>query len=464
MTGSIAVYKALELVRRLRERGAQVSVVMTRSAQKLVTALSFESVSGNRAYTDMWSEQRPSSTGPWQMEHIDLAQTADLVLIAPATANILGKVAAGIADDLLSTVVMATRAPVLFAPAMNSQMWANPVVQRNVMRLRESGYQFVEPESGALACGTEGPGRLAEVETVCDVAMRIAECRLRSKSTTEPQRKQHGEHREQGIQPPLCPLRFSESSVVVRSRNSELSGKTVVVTTGRTEEELDPVRVITNRSSGRMGIAIACAARLAGAQVKLIAGKTSVAVPAGFDAVRVTSTEEMLAALRRAVPTADVLVMAAAPADFRPGVRSRVKRKDRSIRLELERTPDMLAELSQASGVRGRPVMVGFSLESRDLIRNSRAKLEKKNLDLIVANPVQTVDDDCVRATLIYPGGRLKRLPNMSKSDFATRLMSEIAGLLEVGGQGLRGRGRKSRVKGQDRKVTVKGKDHGNRR
>jgi phosphopantothenoylcysteine decarboxylase/phosphopantothenate--cysteine ligase len=427
VTGSIAVYKALELVRRLRERGAQVSVVMTRSAQKLVTALSFESVSGNRAYTDMWSEQRPSSTGPWQMEHIDLAQTADLVLIAPATANILGKVAAGIADDLLSTVVMATRAPVLFAPAMNNQMWANPVVQRNVMRLRESGYRFVEPESGALACGTEGPGRLAEVETVCDVAWRLLSC-------------------GSGPQMP------------------DLTGRTVVVTTGRTEEELDPVRVITNRSSGRMGIAIARAARLAGAQVKLIAGKTSVAVPAGFDAVRVTSTEEMLAALRRAMPTADVLVMAAAPADFRPGVRSRVKRKDRSIRLELERTPDMLAELGQASGVRGRPVMVGFSLESRNLIRNSRAKLEKKNLDLIVANPVQTVDDDCVRATLIYPGGRLKRLPNMSKSDFATRLMSEIVGLLEVGGQGLRGRGRKSRVKGQDRKVTVKGKDHGNRR
>jgi phosphopantothenoylcysteine decarboxylase/phosphopantothenate--cysteine ligase len=431
VTGSIAIYKALELVRRLRERGALVSVVMTRSAQKLVTALSFESVSGNRVYTDMWSEQRPASAGPWQTEHIDLAQTANLVLVAPATANILGKVAAGIADDLLSTVIMATRAPVLFAPAMNNQMWTNPVVQHNVARLKESGCRFADPERGSLACGTEGPGRLAAVETICDAAWSLLGA-------------------DRGPRMP------------------NLAGKAVVVTTGRTEEELDPVRVITNRSSGRMGIAIARAARLAGAQVKLIAGKTGVAIPAGLDTVCVTSTEEMLAALRSALPAADVLVMAAAPADFRPGVRARDKRKDRSIRLELERTPDILLELGR---VQHHAKLVGFSLESRDLIRSSRAKLEKKNLDLVVANPVQTVDSDSVRATLIYPGGRAQRLPRLSKQDFAVRLVSEIGRLLNNGSQrsGVRGRqgqgevrGQRSKGKGQDRKVTVKGKEHGN--
>ena len=401
VTGSIAAYKALEIVRRLKQRGAQVSVVMTRSAQKLVTPLSFESVSGSRVYTDMWSKQRgPVAPGrrdktQRRMEHIDLAQSANLLLVAPASANILGKVASGIADDLLTTVIMATRAPVVFAPAMNNQMWTNAVVQCNVARLKELGYELVEPESGSLACGTEGPGRLAEVETICAAAMRTVEGGL---------------------------------------RNSKLAGRTVIVALGRTEEEIDPVRVITNRSSGRMGIAIAQAARLAGAKIKVVAGETSVSVPDGLDPVRVTSTGEMLSELKRLLPEADLLFMAAAPADFRPKTRARNKRKDRSIVLELERTPDILTELSK---IRHHARLVGFSLESRNLLVNSRAKLVQKKLDMIVANPVATLGSAEVRAVLIRRSaiGRrptVVRLPRMSKSEFADRLVAEAARALDA--------------------------------
>lgn len=410
VTGSIAAYKALELIRRLKQRGAQVSVVMTRSAQELVTPLSFESVSGNRVYTDLWSKQRVpvarrrADAGVRKMEHIDLAQSANLLLVAPASANVLGKVASGIADDLLTTVIMATRAPVVFAPAMNDRMWTNPIVQRNAARLKELGYHIVEPESGSLACGTEGPGRLAEVETICDTAMRM---------------------------------------VKGGSQNSELAGRSVIVALGRTEEELDPVRVITNRSSGRMGIALAQAARQAGAEVTIVAGKTSVPVPKGFKPVQVTSTEEMLAALKRRLPRADILFMVAAPADFRPKARSRDKRKDQSLVLELERTPDILTELGK---VRHRAKLIGFSLESRDLLANARGKLAKKRLDMIVANPVETLDSAQVKAVLIRrpttaDGERkavsglrfaVKRLPEMSKSEFAARLVAEVARTLDA--------------------------------
>jgi phosphopantothenoylcysteine decarboxylase/phosphopantothenate--cysteine ligase len=439
VTGSIAAYKALEIVRRLKRRGALVSVVMTKSAQELVTPLSFESVSGNRVYTDMWSKQRDSgpvtrwsgrqvkNTGPLghlatrplfrrrdagvrKMEHIDLAQSANLLLVAPASANILGKVASGIADDLLSTVIMATRAPVVFAPAMNDQMWTNPIVQRNVAWLRELGYGLIEPESGSLACGTEGPGRLADVETICDAAIRIAEGR-----------------------PPTA----------YRLPPTALAGKTVIVALGRTEEEIDPVRVITNRSSGRMGIAIAQAARLAGAKVKVVAGKTSVPIPDGFDPVRVTSTEEMLAELKRLLPDADILFMVAAPADFRPKARSRDKRKDRNLVLELERTPDILTELGK---VRHHAKLVGFSIESQDLLTNSKAKLVQKKLDMIVANPVETLDSEQVKAVLIRPSAAgqrtmVKRLPEMSKPEFADRLVAEVARTPSQGTKESRNRG-----------------------
>jgi phosphopantothenoylcysteine decarboxylase/phosphopantothenate--cysteine ligase len=397
VTGSIAAYKALELVRRLQDRGAIVSVIMTESAQKLVTSLSFESMAAGRVYTDMWARRtaerretedggsdagRRSPDAGRRIEHIDLARSARLLLVAPATANIIGKVAGGIADDLLSTVIMATRAPVMFAPAMNDMMWTNPVVRDNVARLKALGYGFIAPETGALACGTEGTGRLAAVETICEAVW--------DKLEGEP----------------------------------VLAGRRVIVTAGRTEEEIDPVRVLTNRSSGRMGFALAAAARRAGARVTIVAGRTSVPLPSGIEVVPVTSTDEMLAAVRKLMPEADVLLMAAAPSDFRPVTRAANKRKDASLTLEVVRTPDILTELKQ---LEHHALLVGFSIETRDALASARKKLQAKGLDMIVANPVKTLDDDSVEATLVFKGGKTKRLARQSKADFAAKLVREVA-------------------------------------
>jgi phosphopantothenoylcysteine decarboxylase/phosphopantothenate--cysteine ligase len=402
VTGSIAAYKALELVRRLQDRGAVVSVVMTESAQKLMMPLSFESVAGGGVFADMWvrrtTERRETEDGGSvagrrspvagrRIEHIDLARSAQLLLVAPATANIIGKVAGGIADDLLSTVIMATRAPVVFAPAMNDMMWTNPIVRDNVARLKALGYGFVEPETGALACGTEGTGRLAAIDTICEAVWDRLE----------------GE-----------PV---------------LAGRRVIVTAGRTEEEIDPVRVLTNRSSGRMGFALASASRRAGAKVTIVAGRTSVPLPAGIEVVPVTTTDEMLAAVRKLVPEADVLFMAAAPSDFRPATRAANKRKDTSLMLEVVRTPDILTELKQ---LEHHALLVGFSIETRNALANARKKLQAKGLDIIVANPVKTLDDDSVEATLVFKGGEPRRLARQSKADFAANLVREVSARLQA--------------------------------
>lgn len=388
VTGSIAAYKALDLVRRLKEGGAQVAVVMTRASQELIQPLSFEAVSGNRVYADMFSKQRPAGDGPWRMEHIDLAQTADLVLVAPASANILGKVAAGIADDLLSTVIMATTAPVLFAPAMNDRMWANTVVQGNVARLKALGYRFVSPEAGALACGTIGPGRLAAVEKIVAAAREIT-------GTARPQ---------------------------------VLAGRVVLVSTGRTEEAIDPVRVVTNRSSGRMGFALATAARAAGARVILVCGKTSLPAPGDVETIPVTTTQEMLDALAERLPEADLLFMAAAPADFRPKTAARHKLKARALSLELERTPDILTELGK---VRHHARLVGFALETDDLLTHAAVKLARKKLDLIVANPAATLDGAEIEATVLSKDGSRRAFPQQSKADFAAALVELAAKSIE---------------------------------
>jgi phosphopantothenoylcysteine decarboxylase/phosphopantothenate--cysteine ligase len=390
VTGSIAAYKALELVRRLRERKALVSVIMTRAAQELIRPLSFETISGNRVYTQLFSQDRPSSQDVGKMEHIDLAQTADAILVAPATANILGKAAAGIADDLLSTVIMAARAPVLFAPAMNERMWLNPIVQGNVTRLKALGYRFVEPESGALACGTQGPGRLAGVEAICAAVWEL-----------------------------LAEGRGAKGE-------GRISGRTVTVTTGRTEEAIDPIRVVTNRSSGKMGFALAEAAVAAGARVRLICGRVSVPPPSGVDVAFVTTTEDMLQTLKSLLPETDILFMAAAPSDYRPKMPARHKRKEPDLTLELERTPDILAELKSQVG-RRRPVMVGFALETRNLLASARAKLAPKGLDLIVANSSATLEQDEIRPTLIFRSGRMRRFPKQTKREFARVLVAEAA-------------------------------------
>ena len=394
VTGSIAVYKSLELCRRLRAGqgrtgpgGARISVVMTDAAQKLVTPLAFETVAREPVNTDMWCRRSNiEDVEGKQIEHIDLAQSADLLLIAPATANIIGKVAGGIADDLLSTVIMATRAPVFFAPAMNDRMWANPVVQQNVARLKELGYAFVEPESGSLACGDEGPGRLASVETICEAVWD----------------------------------RLDGGRV--------LTGKHVVVSAGRTEEEIDPVRVLTNRSSGRMGFALAEAARRAGAKVTLVLGKTSAPAPTGIEVVPVTPTREMLDALAKLIAEADILFMAAAPSDFRPEAATQDKRKDAALTLQLVRTPDILTELADMNH---HAYTVGFSVETRDALAAARRKLRAKGLDLIVSNPTGTMHSDSVEATLVFKDGKTRRLERQSKSDFATLLIREVAARIQ---------------------------------
>lgn len=386
VTGSIAAYKALEIIRRLREKDVRVSVVMTAAAQELIRPLSFETVAGSPVYTGMFGSSRTSG----RIEHIDLAQSADLILIAPATANIIGKIASGIADDLLSTVVMATDAPVLIAPAMNERMWRNPIVQRNVSTLKGLGYRLVEPASGALACGRSGAGRLASVEEICQAVWELLDRRG------------------------------------AEQRNL-LAGRRIIVTAGRTEEALDPVRVLTNRSSGRMGLAIAQAAGTWGAEVTLVAGRLQVPIPAGLKTVWVTTTEEMLAAVQQLLPTADALIMAAAPADYRPAAFSPRKLKASGLVLKLKRTPDILVELRQ---LRHHAVLVGFALESEQLLRNARAKLQQKGLDLIVANPVATIDAEEITAQLIFRDGRVATLSRMSKTEFARQLMAETARLI----------------------------------
>ncbi|MEO0108003.1 MAG: bifunctional phosphopantothenoylcysteine decarboxylase/phosphopantothenate--cysteine ligase CoaBC [candidate division WOR-3 bacterium] len=388
VTGSIAAYRALDLVRRLRDQGAVVSVIMTASAQRLVTPLAFEVVSGSRTYTDMW-QPRSYQGGIQQgaVEHIDLASMASALLIAPATANVIGKIAQGIADDLLTTVALACTAPMLVAPAMNSRMWLNRVVQANIATLRALGCTVIEPEHGSLACGEQGVGRLASIETITKVVWdRLAQGKL-------------------------------------------LSGRRLIITAGATEERLDPVRVLTNRSSGKMGIALAEAACRLGAQVVLIAGRVAVPLAVSYEVVRVGSTQEMLRAVKACLRQADCLVMAAAPSDFCPSHVASEKIKASSIEVKLKRTPDILRQIRKDHpGL----LRVGFSLETQDELGYARRKLQAKGLDLVVANSPATIGEDTIAPTLVFRDGTTRRLPQQSKAEFAGTLVHEIARLLSL--------------------------------
>jgi phosphopantothenoylcysteine decarboxylase/phosphopantothenate--cysteine ligase len=404
VTGGIAAYKALELARLFRKAGWDVKAVMTESARKFIGPESFRALTHNPVATELFPKTRPEDAGrrAANVEHVDLATSADLVVVAPATANIIGKLASGIADDLLSTLLLAVPSETvrdgraLFAPAMNTNMWQNPAVGANVKRLAGAGYRFISPEEGELACGTSGPGRMAEPQVIFD--------RCRSALATHP-------------------------SLI--GRTPLFSGTRVVVTAGRTEEPLDPVRVITNRSSGRMGIEIARAFTDAGADVRLIAGELSVPLPAGVTVTRATTTGKMLAAVLAALPRTDVLVMCAAVADYRPARAAAGKRHKSTITLRLERTPDILKEVGRR---RHHAVVVGFSLD--DSPARAQAKLEEKNLDLIVANPFATPGSGSIKARLIFRSPKSKvqspksrSLKPMSKPEFARLLVSEVAGL-----------------------------------
>jgi phosphopantothenoylcysteine decarboxylase/phosphopantothenate--cysteine ligase len=381
VTGGIAAYKAAELVRELVRAKALVYVIMTRGAQEFVTPLTFQTLSGNPVSTDLFNLIGESEIG-----HISLADRADILVVVPATANIIGKIAGGIADDMLSTVVFATKAPVLLAPAMNVHMWENPICRENIHKLRARGYHFIDPEAGELACGYEGKGRLAEIPTIVE-----------------------------GIRDALTP--------------QDLSGETVLVTAGPTQEDLDPVRFLSNHSSGKMGYALARAARRRGAEVILVSGPTSLPSPAKVATVPVRSALEMREAVLRHLEKASILLMAAAVSDYRPkqAAAQKMKKTSASAVLDLERNPDILLEAGRSKGNR---VFVGFAAETQNLLKNAKEKLAQKNLDLIVANDVSLpgagfrADTNIVK--VIDRSGRADKFPLMSKEDLADRILDRL--------------------------------------
>ncbi|MDM8000798.1 MAG: bifunctional phosphopantothenoylcysteine decarboxylase/phosphopantothenate--cysteine ligase CoaBC [Dehalococcoidia bacterium] len=386
VTGSIAAYKAVDLASKLTQAGAKVDVVMTDSAKEFVTPLSFSSITHCRTVTNMFD-----TPDEWEIEHVALAERADVVIIAPATANVIAKLASGIADDMLTCCVLATRAPVILAPAMNVNMWENRVTQENLAKLRARGFKIVEPGTGSLACGAQGKGRLADIE---DILTAISQA-LRAKA--------------------------------------DLAGRRVVVSAGGTQEPIDPVRYVGNRSSGKMGFAMAEAARDRGAEVTLITGPTTLGDPAGMRVVRVQTALEMRDAVKQAAQKADILIMAAAPADFRPATvaRSKIKKEStRGLTLKLVPNPDIISE------VKGDIVKVGFAAESEDLVKNATAKLKRKSLHLIVANNITEAHSgfgtDTNKVTLIDSQGKVEALPLLPKSEVAQKVLDKVVSLLNA--------------------------------
>jgi len=388
LSGGIACYKACEAVRLLVGRDARVQVVMTAGAQQFVTPLTLQALSRNPVATDTFSLTQESEIG-----HIRLADTADVVVVAPATADVIGKMAAGIADDLLTTVLLATRAPVVVAPAMNVHMWEHPAVQENVARLAARGARIVGPASGSLACGYEGAGRLVEPDVLVEEILRV-----------------------------LAP--------------QDLAGQHVLVTAGPTEEPIDPVRYVSNRSSGKMGYAVARVARRRGAEVTLVTGPTAVAAPPGVRVVQVGSAREMHRAAEQAFASATVLVAAAAVADYRPrrALSQKLKKSAATLALELDRNPDILRDLAAR---KGRRLVVGFAAETQDVAAEAKRKLREKRCDLMVANDVTApgagFGTDTNRVRLLDAYGLDEKLPVLSKEDVAGRIVDWVAA--RVGGK-----------------------------
>jgi len=383
VTGSIAAYKAADLASRLCQAGAAVEVIMTAAATEFVGPFTFRSLTGHKP-ADMFDPDAERSVA-----HICLAEAADVIVIAPATANIIAKLAQGIADDTLTATVLATAAPVIIAPAMHTKMFRNPATQENLAQLRDRGFVIVQPGRGKLASGDVGEGRLAELDAIMAAVNEVLE------------------------------------------RGDDLKGRKIVVTAGGTREPLDPVRFIGNRSSGKMGYALAKAARNRGAAVTLITTPCHLPTPTGMGVIAVTTAEEMKDAVSTAVNGADALIMAAAVADYRPEdyCPSKIKKDNDAIELKLVRTPDILSE------VRGSLTKVGFAAESENLVENARAKLEQKNLDLIVANDITEADSgfdaETNKAMIIERGGKATELPLMSKVKLADRILDRVAKLLE---------------------------------
>ncbi len=386
VSGGIAAYKACDLASKKRQAGAEVIVTMTEAAQRFVTPLTFQSLVHRPVITSLWSP-----VDEWEIEHISIAQRASLTVIAPATANIIGKLASGIADDFLTTFVLATQSPILVCPAMNCYMYANPVVQENIGRLKKRGFHFVEPEEGVLACGDTGKGRLASIEVIFEKISAL-------------------------LSPP-----------------QDFEGIKMLVTAGPTQEPIDPVRYITNRSTGKMGYAFAQAASERGANVVLVSGPTNLSPPDGVETIRVRTAAEMAKAALSKARGCKVIVGAAAVADFTPAssAEHKMKKKKANLALTLEPTIDIIAELGKK---KGRKILVGFSVETRDLVENSTKKLQKKNLDMIVCNDITqagagfAVDTNIV--TILDKKGGAEELPRLSKLDTAHRVLDRIRAFL----------------------------------
>ena len=389
VTGSIAVYKSCELASKLTQAGAQVDVILTPAAEKFITPLTFQSVTGRKAFSeaDLWGGQA-------HVLHVGLGHSADLLVIAPCTANTLGKLAHGIADNLLTITALAARCPLLVAPAMDVGIYTHPATQDNVRILAERGVNFAGPAEGRMASGLEGKGRFLE------------------------------------------PVELLGHIRLVLGRSGQLARKTIVVTAGGTQEALDPARVLTNRSSGKQGYALAQAALDTGASVVLISAPTALTPPVGTRLIAVTTAQQMLEAVLAESAGADALIMAAAVADFRPQrvAKTKLKKRDGIPQVELEAAPDVLAAVS-GMGSRRPQVVIGFAAESRDLLENAEAKLKAKNLDMIAANDISTPDSgfgvDTNHVTLLFSDEKKQALPLMSKSEVAETIIARLTLLLE---------------------------------
>ncbi|HTY81316.1 MAG TPA: bifunctional phosphopantothenoylcysteine decarboxylase/phosphopantothenate--cysteine ligase CoaBC [Dehalococcoidales bacterium] len=384
ITGGIAAYKAADLASKLTQAGAKVETVMTEAAKKFITPLTLRNITHRPVVSDMFE-----LSSEWSEEHVALAEAADAIIIAPATANTIARLAAGIADDMLGTVVLATEAPVIVAPAMNDNMYSNSVTQQNVAALKKRGFTFIEPEYGRLASGKQGKGRLPDAPTI---------------------------------------IAAIEKAI---AKKNDIEGKRIVVTAGGTQEPIDPVRHISNRSSGKMGYALAEAARDRGALVTLVTAPATQSIPEGVEVVKVRTAAEMKKAVTAAVKSADALIMAAAPADYQPKsvAKSKIKKESKeSLTLELVKTPDILNE------VKGDFIKVGFAAESENLIANAKKKLLNKGLDLVVANDITQsdagFDADTNRVTIIDKKGKAEDLPLMSKRDVAEKILDRVKGML----------------------------------
>ena len=401
VTGGIAAYKCVDLVSRLRKQGANVHVILTKGAQNFVTETAMREISGNPVVTSMWQEIQQ-----YDVEHIALARLADVVLVAPATANVIAKCACGMADDMLTTTLLATKAPVFFAPAMNTNMYENSITQQNLHTLQERGCHIIDPAAGHLACGTSGVGRMPEPQELVEI---LADFFATGKELAEPDEVDSRQYLAEGL---------------------DFSGLNILVTAAGTREPIDPVRYIGNRSSGKMGYAIAEAARDLGANVTLISGPSALTPLAGVNFFKVESARDMRRLVLENFPESQIVIKAAAVADYRVKnvADHKIKKNDEELTLVLEKNPDILKELGQKKQ-KGQ-VLVGFAAETQNLIQYAQSKLEKKNLDMIVANDVSkpqagfNVDTNLIK--LLKRDGSIEELPLMSKKDLAYIILNHV--------------------------------------